>query len=705
MAIEMNAFNEAAKLHGRLALADNVSGAPTIIAAREGFKEKLLSMLNHVPLLKDTRAVKEYVSALSVDNRQLLGVFLHALASRYGNQVAMGISENLDLSGHSPLNARIIERVTTEADGLHSLIIDRQANLSEESGESRALDGTDALVRRQESSGARSLSHQGEVSRPSVIEIGTHLDIPKSHVSAPKHEFSESALVLSKVSVSFRDLQSKELVEPLNMPKGQTWLASWVYSEAEPIKTLQQEVKDFNQLLSRINLSAGVDELSLAEDILADPVELSRRPKRLETDLNTLNKTLVVLKQSALNMPQEYREQVAPLLLSIDKQEQVCEGLIAATKGFSTALSDTAAIRQDIAKFNAQLPMKLLAKLSSSQQLSCYQMFAPFMAYSAKVAQESDSQAQEPAAAMGKHLTEFMSKGSEKLNETLPDVKTLVQCVSLIQAQSASLSASVSTAEQAHQDLNDLESAQQFVSEVLVEAKNLHDAKMESLAQVLQLKEKSRDVNQSAVQLTHLLRQAQLIDPKIAEAEDNTYASLLYLGGQEVLAKGNTLVFDEPVLIDELNLVEGITADITQNANLPHVSQLAKEVLQAQHKLAWHRGISSVSHSPNNQQNIDLDQDIAHLRLASEITQNKTAYLSFISDRQPMCEAYHGALVSLIASLPEGQVSEQLVVLLDSVKQERDANGALFTAIEAQQKAEDTLVVSGNQNRDRKSVV
>lgn len=699
MAIEMNAFNEAAKLNGRLALADNLGGAPTIISAREGLKEKLLSMLNHVPLLKDTRAVKEYVSGLSIDNRQLLGVFLHALASRYGNEVAMNVSDNLDLSGHSPLNARTIERATTEADGLHSLINARQANLSEESGELRALDGTDALVRRQVNSGARTLSHLGEVSRPSVIELDTNSDIPKPNVSAYKHEFSEPVLAVSKVNQSFKFLQTKELVEPLKLPKGQTWLASWVYSEAEPIKTLQQEVKDFNRLVSRINLSARVDELSLAKDILADPVELSVRQKRLETDLSTLNQTLVVLKQSGLNMPQEYRELVAPLLDSIDKQKQVCDGLLAATKAFSTALSDTAALRQDIAKFNAQLPMKLQAKLSSSQQLSCYQMFAPFMADSAKVGGESDSQVLELSAAMGNHLTLFLSQGGAKQSESLPDVKTLVQCVLLIQTQSATLSASLTTSEQAHQELSDLESAQQFVSKVLVEAKSLDDAKMGSLAQELQLEQKSRDMNQSAVQFTRLLREVQLMDPQIAEAEDNTYASLLYLGGLEVLAKGNALVFDEPVLIDDLNLAEGITAEIIQSANLPHASQLAIDVLQAQHKLAWHRGMSSVSHSPNNQQNIDLDQDIARLRLASEITQNKAAYLSFFAERQPMCEAYQTALVSLISSLPEGQVSEQLVVQLATVKLERDANGALFTAIEAQQKVEDTLVIAGNQNK------
>lgn len=41
MALDISAFSHAAKLDGRLSLVDTPEGIPTIIVAKEGFKEKI----------------------------------------------------------------------------------------------------------------------------------------------------------------------------------------------------------------------------------------------------------------------------------------------------------------------------------------------------------------------------------------------------------------------------------------------------------------------------------------------------------------------------------------------------------------------------------------------------------------------------------------------------------------------------------------
>lgn len=393
---------------------------------------------------------------------------------------------------------------------------------------------------------------------------------------------------------------------------------------------------------------------------------------------------------------------------SVDKQLKTCEKLTSAIAEVLKSLPEMGQLGQDMTLFYDELPATVQAKLDRHKLLSCYRMFAPFTRVAENLVSNCDDPAVSviaalPQSAMATHLVEVLfQEGKQHNSEALPDIKTLVQLVEHFRNDSLPLPVNAIEQSVAHQSLTNIEVAQEFVGKVLNEAKGLHDIEIVSLEQKIQLNSKSGDMRQSVAGLSQVLHDALRKSPDKAQFEHQTYASLLYLSGQYVVIKGEQLMFDSPIIVEDLNLAQGILAELNEVAK-PEIEKLAKSVLQAQHKLSWHRSESFISHSLNHRQKINLDQDIAQLKLATQIAHNKVGYLSFMSERQSMCEVYHDDLVALISALPEGQgngkFNEQLNVLLAEVKLERDANASLFSAINKVQKAEDILVIAGNHNK------
>ena len=92
-------------------------------AAQQTFKGHVLTVLSHIPILRDLQAVIDYCDQLRTENAQALGVFMKVLADRYGDQVAeraLMLSE-VSYSGHTPLNARVVSQVIKSAESLQAV--------------------------------------------------------------------------------------------------------------------------------------------------------------------------------------------------------------------------------------------------------------------------------------------------------------------------------------------------------------------------------------------------------------------------------------------------------------------------------------------------------------------------------------------------------------------------------------------------------
>lgn len=128
---KLTEFSKIAKSGHEIELSDDQKGVPALKAASVGFKGKVLGFLSHVPLLKDLGAVKNYVEKVRVRNSQVLGVFIQALAVRFGNVAAnQAVRENgIDFSGRTPLTSRSISKLIGDAsrikrsNGLHNVVI------------------------------------------------------------------------------------------------------------------------------------------------------------------------------------------------------------------------------------------------------------------------------------------------------------------------------------------------------------------------------------------------------------------------------------------------------------------------------------------------------------------------------------------------------------------------------------------------------
>ncbi|MVW70394.1 type III secretion system effector BopA family protein [Bordetella sp. 15P40C-2] len=98
---------------------------PTVAAGT--FKGYVLAALSHIPILRDLPAVVDYCNQLQsaeesalIENAQALGVFMHALAAKYGDRAterALMIND-VSYDGHTPLNARVVSRVIETAEKL-----------------------------------------------------------------------------------------------------------------------------------------------------------------------------------------------------------------------------------------------------------------------------------------------------------------------------------------------------------------------------------------------------------------------------------------------------------------------------------------------------------------------------------------------------------------------------------------------------------
>ncbi|MEI8599880.1 type III secretion system effector BopA family protein [Shewanella sp. PP-Sp27a-2] len=373
MALDINAFSHAAKLDGRLTLVDTPEGIPTIIAAKEGFKEKLLSMLSHIPLLKNTQAVQDYVNGLSLDNKQVLGVFLQALAARFGHDAALDIVDAVDLSGHTPLTLRTIEQLTERSEAFAPLHLPLDICETDEDAPKLLVLPSPIAIE----------SESSEKQTPSPSELKPLTDpiaVYKGIRVTASHTLNQQPIApqvfLHEQDQCLKRLLTTPIPQKITMPTTQTWLASWVYSEPEPIKTLQQAIKNYNQVLSDTQLATCIQNLNQSRDPLITSDELTAQRELVTTALAKVKQALTLVAELNANLSVEQSGVLSPLLAEVNLGLSQYEVLTAAMQTYEQALLASNPVRQALSEFHAALPYALQNKLTADTLVSSYQLFS-----------------------------------------------------------------------------------------------------------------------------------------------------------------------------------------------------------------------------------------------------------------------------------------------------------------------------------------
>lgn len=696
MALDINAFSHSAKLDDRLTLVDTPEGIPTIIAAKEGFKEKLLSMLSHIPLLKNTQAVQDYVNGLSLDNKQVLGVFLQALAARFGHDAALDIVDAVDLSGHTPLTLRTIEQLTERCEAFMPL---PPLNICETN------EDTLKVLALPSQSGIESKSSEKQTLSPSVLKPSAEpISVDKDIRGTAFHILSQQLItpqdILHTQNQCLKQLLTTPVPQKLTMPTTQTWLASWVYSEPEPIKTLQQAIKNYNQVLSDTQLATCIQNLNQSRDPLISSDELTAIRDHVKFGLVQIKQALTLVAELKANLSVEQSGVLSPLLAEVNLGLSQYEVLTAAMQTYEQALLASNPVRQALSEFHAALPYALQNKLTADTLVSSYQLFSPLM----QTELGQTERVEYLAASLVSMLNEENISAVSEQKKMMPEVKSLVLLIKQFVLEPMQEPLAVSSSFQtpfeaqqaeAEQYLTQIEQAQTLLADCLARASKLSGEALITVGKQVQLEDHLAAVKQAGAQLGTVLYKA--INPVEEEVQvDDLTATLLYLGGQEYVEKGSRLQFDEPVHFDELALELTLRNELDGSTFAPQVASLAQQVLQTQHHLNWFEGVSSISFSPNNSQDISLFDDINNLRLVSRIEQDQTRYHSFLTERLSLCNDYHRAVTELLLAVPSETVRNQLSQELVHINADQDATRTLVERLNRLQSAQDVLVIAGN---------
>lgn len=697
MALDINAFSHAAKLDGRLTLVDTSEGIPTIIAAKEGFKEKLLSMLSHIPLLKNTQAVQDYVNGLSLDNKQVLGVFLQALAARFGHDAALDIVDAVDLSGHTPLTLRTIEQLTERSEAFAPLHLPLDICETDEDA-LKLLVLPSPIVIESESSEKQTPS-PSEL-KPLTDPIAVDKGIRGTAFHTLNQQFIAPQVFLHEQDQCLKQLLTTPIPQKITMPTTQTWLASWVYSEPEPIKTLQQAIKNYNQVLSDTQLATCIQNLNQSRDPLITSDELTAQRELVITALAKVKQALTLVAELNANLSVEQSGVLSPLLAEVNLGLSQYEVLTAAMQTYEQALLASNPVRQALSEFHAALPYALQNKLTADTLVSSYQLFSPLM----QTELGQTERVEYLAASLVSMLNEENISAVSEQKKMMPEVKSLVLLIKQFVLEPMQEPLAVSSSFQtpfeaqqaeAEQYLTQIEQAQTLLADCLARASKLSGEALITVGKQVQLEDHLAAVKQAGARLSTVLYKA--INPVEEEVQvDDLSATLLYLGGQEYVEKGSRLQFDEPVHFDDLALELTLRNELDGSTFAPQVASLAQQVLQTQHHLNWFEGVSSISFSPNNSQDISLFDDINNLRLVSRIEQDQTRYHSFLTERLSLCNDYHRAVTELLLAVPSETVRNQLSQELVHINADQDATRTLVERLNRLQSAQDVLVIAGN---------
>ncbi|MGI2070253.1 type III secretion system effector BopA family protein [Shewanella baltica] len=697
MALDINAFSHSAKLDDRLTLVDTPEGIPTIIAAKEGFKEKLLSMLSHIPLLKNTQAVQDYVNGLSLDNKQVLGVFLQALAARFGHDAALDIVDAVDLSGLTPLTLRTIEQLTVRSEAFAPLHLPLDICETDEDAPKLLVLPSPIAIE----------SESSEKQTPSPSELTPLTDpiaVAKGIRGTASHTLNQQPIAsqdfLHAQDQCLKQLLTTPIPQKITMPTTQTWLASWVYSEPEPIKTLQQAIKNYNQVLSDTQLATCIQNLNQSRDPLITSDELTAQRELITTALAKVKQALTLVAELNANLSVEQSGVLSPLLAEVNLGLSQYEVLTAAMQTYEQALLASNPVRQALSEFHAALPYALQNKLTADTLVSSYQLFSPLMQTELGQTERVEYLA---ASLVSMFNEENISAVSEQ-KKMMPEVKSLVLLIKQFVLEPMQEPLAVSSSFQtpfeaqqaeAEQYLTQIEQAQTLLADCLARASNLSEQALIAVGKQVKLEDHLTAVKQAGAQLSTVLYKA--INPAEEEVQfDDLSATLLYLGGQEYVEKGSRLQFDEPVHFDDLALELTLRNELDGSTFAPQVASLAQQVLQTQHHLNWFEGVSSISFSPNNLQDISLFDDVNNLRLVSQIEQDQTRYHSFLTERLSLCNDYHRAVTELLLAVPSETVRNQLSQELVHINADQDATRTLVERLNRLQSAQDVLVIAGN---------
>ncbi|NOH71586.1 hypothetical protein F0225_09590, partial [Vibrio pectenicida] len=249
MAIEFNQFTQGVN-NNPLVLSDSNAGDPMVVTAQFGFAEKILQWISNIPLLSNLPAVKDFILGQTEENQKVLCLFINALAHEYSEEVANKIAEQMDLSGSTPLSARLVKQI-----------------MNDSIGNDRVAKEFPVVISNSD--------------KPTEVKL------------------AENVLIGYEATLaSYLDERGKGIAEfkktcILPMPSSLSYVSSFIYSETDSMQQLQKEVNNYNKLLKA---SALDDELQPLANLFDCPVSDSDVTKHLDTLSTKVTQLLTALK-------------------------------------------------------------------------------------------------------------------------------------------------------------------------------------------------------------------------------------------------------------------------------------------------------------------------------------------------------------------------------------------------------------------------
>ncbi|MCL1127650.1 type III secretion system effector BopA family protein [Shewanella surugensis] len=357
-----------------------------LITAKMGFKEKVLSTLSHIPLLKDLTAVQEHVDNSKVKNKNAVTQFLAAISERHGQDVSSVIKESplIDVNGAKPLTERTVKTLMDLAE-THVDIKALQTAIANQANPLTVKDLPIAPNAPNEEDGFIHVLAPAPKKIPQLPQVGT-----QHH-----QDFSQ------KLS----QFQEAKIPQTLTLDLG------WFAATDTKTTAIQTKLDRYNELLNQTDIPTKVAQILVNADPSAPvPAKATIFQSLFLTYKPTANALLSLLQQidheyNGVEKPDAVNVLYQNALKEYKKAQQFSLVFNELKKGYEQEL------HTEIKEFHNSLPDTLQRGLTTQQIHTCFDLFHQLPI-------------EEPRVALKERLSAAIYKGVN-----LPKVELLTQLI------------------------------------------------------------------------------------------------------------------------------------------------------------------------------------------------------------------------------------------------------------------------------------
>lgn len=334
----------------------------TLITAKMGFKEKVLSTLSHIPLLKDLTAVREHVDNSQLKNKNAVTQFLAAISERYNEDVSSEIAKStlIDPNGAKPLTERTVKTLMDLAE-THVDIKALQTAIANQANPLTVKDLPIAPNAPNEEDGFTHIVAPPSKEEPKMSQVGIqhHQDVSQK-LSQFQHSTLPNALILEQDIVS--------------------GFGNWLVGNSDPkMEAVQTQVDRYNKLLTHTNVREKIATISLEIDPKAKHIidgATSFEPLRmgLQSTLNALDDTLRAIDTHYPNLKESPRPKLIQDLYNTALEQRANIIELGKNTG-ALRTSHQSSLHKEIKQFYNSLPDTLQRGLTTQQIHTCFDLF------------------------------------------------------------------------------------------------------------------------------------------------------------------------------------------------------------------------------------------------------------------------------------------------------------------------------------------